>query len=157
MGLVLLYLMNTFLPSINMYEEFLAAQSSSRSHSVGPLVRWSVGPSVRRSVVFVKKWPLDYQQVIKTYFPTYLWDISDSSDSSDSCDSSDSSDSSESSDSSDKKFFLPKNSTTQIVMKLKLWWNSKTQIVRKLKNSNYEKNLKTQIVMKLKNSNYDKT
>ena len=42
--------------------------------------------------MFVKKWPLHYQKVIKTYLPTYLWD---SSDSSDICDSSDSSDSSE--------------------------------------------------------------
>ena len=40
--------------------------------------------------MFVKKWPLHYQKVIKTYLTTYLWD---SSDSSDSCDSSDSSDS----------------------------------------------------------------
>ena len=62
--------------------------------------------------MFVKKWPLEYQKVIKTYLPTYLWDSSDSSDSSDSCDSSDSSDSSDSCDScdssdrSDQKTFL---------------------------------------------------
>ena len=42
--------------------------------------------------MFVKKWPLEYQKVIETYLPTYLWDSSDSSDSSDSNDSSDSSD-----------------------------------------------------------------
>ena len=41
--------------------------------------------------MFVKKWPLQNKNVIKTYFPTYLWDNSDSSDSSDSCDSRDSS------------------------------------------------------------------
>ena len=70
-----------------------------------------VGPLVH-PLTFVKKWPLVYWKVIKTYFPTYLWDSSDicdscgSSDSSESSDSSDSSDSSGSSDSSnscDKK------------------------------------------------------
>ena len=56
--------------------------------------------------MFVKKGPLDYQKVIKTYLPTYLWDrsdIIDSCDSSDISESSDISDSSDSSDSSDKK------------------------------------------------------
>ena len=53
--------------------------------------------------MFVKKWPLEYQKVIKTYRPTYLWDCSDRSDSSDSSDSSESSYSSDSSDSSDPK------------------------------------------------------
>ena len=77
---------------------FLAALSSSKSLVVGP----SVGPSVRPSVVFVKKWPLEYQKVNKTYFPTYLWDSSESSDSRDSRDSSDSSDSSDNSDSCEK-------------------------------------------------------
>ena len=57
---------------------FLAALSSSRTTVVGP----SVGPSVR-PLMFVNKWPLEYQKVIKTYLPTYLWDSSDSSDSSD--------------------------------------------------------------------------
>ena len=70
---------------------FLAAQSSSRSHSVRP-------SAVCPSVMFVKKWHLDYQQVIKTYLPAYLWDISDSSNICDSHDSSDSSDSSHSSE-----------------------------------------------------------
>ena len=51
--------------------------------------------------MFVKKWPLEYQKVIKTYLPAYLWDSSYSSDSSDSRDSRDSSDSSDSSDCSD--------------------------------------------------------
>ena len=45
-----------------------------------------------------KKWPLEYQKVIKTYIPTYLWDSCGSSDSCDSRDSSDNSDSSESND-----------------------------------------------------------
>ena len=74
---------------------FLAAQSSSRTTVVGPLVRWSVGLLVRPSVMFVKRWPLEY--VIKIYLPTYLWDSSDSSDSWDSSNSSDSSDNSDSS------------------------------------------------------------
>ena len=74
-------------------------------------------------MMFVIKWLLEYQKVIKTNFSTYLWDSSDSSDgsessdsshnsySSDSSDISDSSDSSESSDSSnitDQHFFLIK-------------------------------------------------
>ena len=46
---------------------FLAALSSSRSLVVGPLVCPSVGP-----LMFVKKLPLEYQRVIKTYLPTYL-------------------------------------------------------------------------------------
>ena len=49
----------------------------------------------------MRKWPLEYQTVIKTYVPTYLWDRSDSSDSCDSSDSSDGSDGSDGSDSSD--------------------------------------------------------
>ena len=47
--------------------------------------------------MFVKQWPLEYQKVIKSYLPTYLWDNGDS------CDSSDSSVGIDSSDSSDKK------------------------------------------------------
>ena len=61
----------------------------------------ALGRSVGRSVMFVKKWPLEYQKVIKTYLPSYLWDSSDSSDSCDSCDSCDDCDSSYSSYSSD--------------------------------------------------------
>ena len=53
--------------------------------------------------MFVKKWLLEYQKIIKTYIPTYLWDSSDSSDICDSCDRSDNSDSSDSSDSSNKR------------------------------------------------------
>ena len=68
-------------------------------------VRLSVGRLVGQLVMFVKKWPLEYQKAIKTYLPTYIiWDSSDSSESSDSCDSCDSSDSSPSSDSSDSSY-----------------------------------------------------
>ena len=49
--------------------------------------------------MFVKKWPLEYQKVVKTYLPTYLCDSSDISDSCDSYDS-DSIDCIDSSDSS---------------------------------------------------------
>ena len=80
---------------------FLATQSSSRSLVVCVLVHLTVCPSVLRSVMFVKKLPLEHQKVIKTYLPTYLWDSSDSSDSSDSRENCDSSDSSDSSDSTD--------------------------------------------------------
>ena len=62
-----------------------------------------VGPSVGPLVMFVKKWPLEYQKVIKTYIHTYLRDSSNSSDSSDSSDSSGSSDRTDSSGSSDRK------------------------------------------------------
>ena len=57
--------------------------------------------------MFVKKWPLEYWEVIKTYLPTYLWGSSDICDSFDGFDSSDSSDSSNGSD---------KNFAT------KIWW-----------------------------------
>ena len=43
----------------------------------------------------MKKLPLEYCKVIKTYLPTYLRDSSGTSDICDSCDSSDSSDSSD--------------------------------------------------------------
>ena len=65
---------------------------------------------VQSSERFVKKLPLEYQKVTKTYLPSYLCDSSDGSDISDTSDSCDSS------DSSDQKsfflncfFFLPKN------------------------------------------------
>ena len=49
--------------------QFLAASSNSRSLVVGRSVRRSVG----RSGDFVKKLPLEYQIVTKTYLkPTYL-------------------------------------------------------------------------------------
>ena len=65
------------------------------------LVYWLVGGKT-----FVKKLPLEYQGVTKTYLKltyllTYLCDRSASSDSSDSSDVSDSSDSSQSSERSD--------------------------------------------------------
>ena len=86
--------------------------------------------------MFVKKWFLEYQKVIKTHLCTYL---QDSSDSSDSCDSSNSSDSSDSSDSNKREnnsvffssFFSPLNCDK--TQKLKLWQNLKTQNVSKLK------------------------
>ena len=47
---------------------FLAALSSSRSLVIGRSVR----PSVGRSIMFVKKLPLKYCKVIKTFLiPTY--------------------------------------------------------------------------------------
>ena len=61
---------------------FLAALSSTRSLVVG----WFVRPSVGRLLMFVKKWPLEYQKLIKTYLCTYLRDSSHSSNSSDSSD-----------------------------------------------------------------------
>ena len=45
--------------------------------------------------MFVKKWPLEYQKVFKTYLPTYILDSSDRSDSCDRSESIDGSDSSE--------------------------------------------------------------
>ena len=53
--------------------------------------------------MFVKKWSLEYQKVIKKNLCTYLQDSNYSSDSSDSSDNSDSSDSRDSNDSSDQK------------------------------------------------------
>ena len=96
-------------------------------------------------MMFVIKWLLEYQKVIKTNLSTYLWDSSDGSDSSDSShnsysndssDISDSSDSSESSDSSnitDQQIYIKivinlKNSNCDETHKLKLWWNSKLQL-----------------------------
>ena len=72
------------------FRPFLDALSSSRSVVVLRSVCWLV--------ILVKKWPLEYKKVIKTYLPTYLWDSSDSGDICDSCDSSDGSDGSDSSD-----------------------------------------------------------
>ena len=54
--------------------------------------------------MFVKKSPLEYCKVIKTYLPTYQWDSNDSSDICDSCESSDSCDSGDSFDSSDSSY-----------------------------------------------------
>ena len=60
----------------------------------------SVGQAVGPLVTSVKKWPIEYQMVTKTYLPSNKCDSSDNSDSSDSSDSSYSSDRSDSSDSS---------------------------------------------------------
>ena len=48
---------------VTVFLTFLAALSSSRSLVVGPLTF---------VLMFVKKWLLEYQKVIKTYLPTYL-------------------------------------------------------------------------------------
>ena len=80
---------------------FLAAPSSSRCLVVGLSVWWSVSPLVRSSETFLKKCPLEYQIVTKTYLkPTYLSTYL--------CDSSDNSGSSDSSHSRDKKMFYQK-------------------------------------------------
>ena len=67
---------------------YLAAQSSSSSLVVRPLVRWLVGGSlgVCEKVAF---------RVTYTYLPSYLCDSSDGSASSDGSDTSDISDSSD--------------------------------------------------------------
>ena len=74
--------------------------------------------------MFVKKLPLEYQKVTKTYRPTYLWDSSDSSDisdisdtrdSNDSRDSSDTSDSSDSSDSNERIKFYDWSFVTELL------------------------------------------
>ena len=121
----------------------MAFFSCSRSLDVGR----SVGRSVCLSYTFVKKWPLEYQMVTKTYLPSNLCDSSDgndssyrsdnidrsdrsdSNDSSDSCDSSDSSDSTDSSDSGDRS---DKKKFCHILFCLNNFDNS-TQIVTKLK------------------------
>ena len=115
-----------------------------------------VRPLIIPSVTFVKKWPLGYQMVTKTYLPSNLYDSTDNSD------SSESSDRSKSWTvvtvvpvvtkktyftiflvlvlvlSHTKKFHKKKlnNSTFDETKKLKLWWSSKTQIVMKLKYAN---------------------
>ena len=73
--------------------------------------------------MFVKKWSLEYQKVIKTHLCTYLQNSSyssDISDSSENSDNSDRSDSNESSDSSDQTIVYTKkicnsNFVTQIL------------------------------------------
>ena len=73
----------------------------------------SVRPSVHPLVTIVKKLPLEYQMVTKTYLPSNVYDNSDGSDSSYSSDSNDSngscdrSDSSDSGDRSDQNTFFP--------------------------------------------------
>ena len=68
--------------------------------------------------MFVKKWPLEYPQVIKTYLPTYQWDSCDSCDSLDSRDSRDRHDSSDSSDSSN----ISDSRDQQTFFTQKLFW-----------------------------------
>ena len=110
--------------------------------------------------MFVKKWPSEYQKVIKSYLPTYLWDNSDSSDnsyiinsrdSSDSSASSDSSDSSVSSERSDAKIFFLQKLKRRKNTKQKIFHTKKTQtpIVMKLKSPIVIKLKKNTIVMKL--------
>ena len=116
----------------------------------------------------MKKWPLEYQKVIKTYLTTYLWDssdISDSCDSFDSCDSSDSSDNSDISDSSDSSdrsdiSVSSDNSEQTTFFTRKLFFTQKNK--KKIKKNDKEtfialKDVKTQMVMKLKNSNCDES
>ena len=98
------------------FSSVLAALSSSGSLVVSRSVR----PSVRPLVMFVKKWPLEYCKVIRTYLPTYLWDSSETSDICDSCDRSDDCDSCDRSDSFDKK---------NVVIKI-LWLKLVTKILR---------------------------
>ena len=74
----------------------------------------------------------EYEKVMKTYPPTYLWDSSDSSDSRFSSDSSDSSDRSDSSDSSDQRTFF----TQKITKNVFFYIFFKLLFTKKLKNSN---------------------
>ena len=77
-------------------------------------------------MIFVKKWRLEYQKVIKTYLPTYLWDGSDISDS---CDSSDSIVSSVRNEYSDPK----KNFTKQLFVTI-FFYVAKKLFVHQKKN-----------------------
>ena len=122
--------------------------------------------------MFVKKWPLEYQKVIKTYLPTYLWDSSDSHDRSDSSDSSVkwpttffftkkllnkftffSQKKTFFKLFSFKNFFhqntqnakIHKISNCDKTKNLKLWWNSKSQILMKPKNSNCDETQKLKL------------
>ena len=123
---------------------FLAASSTSRS-----LVS-------RPSEDFVKKLPLEYRMVTKTYLkPTYLCDSSDS------CDSFNSSDSSESSDSSDQKTVFTNKQTKNCTKKLFFlkttfflsnFVQQKTLNVMKLKNTKFD-NSKTQYITKAMTKN----
>ena len=65
--------------------------------------------------MFVKKWPLEYQNVIKSYLPTYLWDSSNSSDICDCSDRFESSDSSVGSDIGDSSYSSVTNFVTDIL------------------------------------------
>ena len=100
---------------------FLAASSSSRSQ----FVCQSVSVSVGRLVDFVKKLPLEYQILTKTYLPTYLCDSIGGSDSSDRSNSSDSSD--QQNKFTTKKTFLPtKNYKPKFHKKKKIYQKVKS-------------------------------
>ena len=139
----------------------------------------SVGWSIRRLVIFLKKWPLEYQKEIISYLLTYLWD---SIDICDSCGSWNSSDSSESSDNSDNKktivtvvtvvtivtttkknFFHQKTFFHQFFSPSHFFSYCKTFFTKKKSNCDETQKLKiwwnskTKIVMKLKNSSCDET
>ena len=77
--------------------------------------------------MFVKKGPLEYQMVIKTYLCTYLRDRSYSSDSRDSSDRSESSDSSDSNDTSDRS-----DQTTLYTKKFNLFFSTKKHLYTKI-------------------------
>ena len=86
-------------------------------------------------VIVLKKWPLEYQMVTKTYLATYLWDSSDSSDCFDSSDSSDSNDSSDNFFLSQlfflDNFFSSTFFVNKIHKKLESWQNSKCDNIKK--------------------------
>ena len=90
------------------------------------MVGWLVDPEG-----FVKKWPLEYQIVTKTYLPSCL------------CDSSVGSDISDSSDSSE--------------LKKSKFYKTQTPYVTKLKNSKCDKTKKNSKCEKTLNTKYDKT
>ena len=107
--------------------------------------------------MFVKKWSLEYQKVIKTDLCTYLQDSSDSSYSSDS---------NYSSDSSDQTTLYTKHRKNREKLPWELVGCQGVEVIKKivtkLKNSNCEKKTKklnlwqkskNLIVTKLKNSN----
>ena len=103
--------------------------------------------------MFVKKWCLEYQKVIKTYFHIYLRDTSYSSDSSDSTDSTDSRDSSDSSvscDSSDGNY--SSDSSDQATLYTKTSRESQNAALRtshrltNVSNCSFQKNWKSKFI-----------
>ena len=100
----------------------------------------------------MKKLPLEYWMVTKTYLPSFICDSSDGSDSSDSSDSSDNSDIS---DSSDQKTFTTKNFFhIKTIFSQFFFLHLKTFFHKKKSNCD---ETQTQILMKLKNSNWDES
>ena len=114
----------------------------------------SVRRSVRQSVAFLKKLPLEYQMVAKTYLPSNLSDYSESSDSSESSESSDSSECRDSSDKSDgKKLFLKKlifPQKTFCFHKKKLCFTRKPVVTRRKQKITIKKKLNFDETQKLK-------